>query len=139
MNSFTPMMLVIKIIVMTDNELIARFMGLNITEWKEITQPYYKGECFSADRPNRPWGCGASSKKEVLESLLRASDKYHTSWDWLMPVVEKIAEMGMSGYEDNNIELVEQGGKVAGLQVCMGIERVYQAVVEFIKWYNQQS
>jgi len=44
--------------------------------------------------------------------------RYHDSWDWLMPVVGKIEALGYSVLIHNNT--------------------VYQAVVQFIEWYNQQ-
>jgi hypothetical protein len=43
---------------------------------------------------------------------------YHTSWDWLMPVVHKIKE------SDLDFDVLEIG---------LPIEDVYKAVVEFIK------
>jgi len=50
---------------------------------------------------------------------------YHTSWDWLMPVVDKI---------DNY--LYKNAGKVGYFDECLhsnDLEVRYQAVVEFIK------
>lgn len=60
--------------VKSDNELIAEFMGATPCEIevKSIgTMPGYECEEF----------------KLTVDEL-----EYHTSWDWLMPVVEKIAE-----------------------------------------------
>lgn len=72
--------------------------------------------------------------------------KYHTSWDWLMPVVEKIEKLGfiveilistntmqqcnVYGREDFTELTVEAKSK---------IETVYRAVTEFIQWYNTQK
>ena len=52
---------------------------------------------------------------------------YHMSWDWLMPVVEKI-------------EQVNEGVPEQMLHVNLYSERreVYHAVVEFIKQYNDE-
>ena len=50
---------------------------------------------------------------------------YHTSWDWLMPVVEKI--MWDNDIEDN------QCTNIAEALCDAKIDRVYDAVVEFIK------
>ena len=56
--------------------------------------------------------------------------KYHTSWDWLMPVVQKIEDylsdnVGKVGYFDDGL-------------ISNDIEVRYQAVVEFIKQYNDE-
>jgi len=74
--------------------------------------------------------------------------KYHSSYDWLMPVVEKIEEVDVvasfqieqptiyiwassenSTFEDIEIEIFNK----------TKIEAVHQAVVEFIKWYNTNA
>jgi hypothetical protein len=70
--------------------------------------------------------------------------KYHTSWDWLMPVVEKIEAMGytvvihreatlISAY-DNDLNCI---WKTTKWDQEVKINHVYQAIVQFIQWYNQ--
>ena len=84
---------------MNDNKLIAEFMGLSIKE----------GVCYYTDVDDMfPMGI------EVEEPYL----PYHTSWDWLMPVVEKIG--------DENL-------------LSIDIDRVYDRVVEFIKECNDEQ
>lgn len=76
--------------------------------------------------------------------------RYHESWDWLMPVVEKIESfifdennsynvtIGSTNYciiQDSNgdsVEIIKDNGETK-------LETVYQAVVEFIKWYNKNK
>jgi len=48
--------------------------------------------------------------------------QYHTSWDWLIPVVQKIAE-------DFNVVIYDNDE----------IEKVHKRVVEFIKKYNKNK
>ena len=56
--------------------------------------------------------------------------EYHTSWDWLMPVVEKIKDLGYSQELD----------KIDNVLTCdLRINSLYKAVVEFIKWYNENK
>ena len=72
--------------------------------------------------------------------------KYHTSWDWLMPVVDKIKILVM---EDDSDELYnsEEWDNITHTLVQilfvdslhLEIKSVYQAVVEFIKDYNQNN
>ena len=91
---------------MNDNKLIAEFMGLEIHESKHkyITTYYVTIDGVPTD----------------LQDL-----QYHASWDWLMPVVEKI-------------EQVNEGVPEQMLHVNLYSERreVYNAVVEFIKEKN---
>lgn len=69
---------------------------------------------------------------------------YHTSWDWLMPVVEKINSFPDYGIvffksvchvNDYDTLLFETNvGKDGKL-----IDAIYEAVVQFIKYYTQKE
>jgi len=92
---------------MTDNKLIAEFMG-------------------------------------VKYPMLKGSDlQYHTSWDWLMPVVDKIESLG---YDTELVNRLDDGGiyfciNDSAVKASYGktkIEATYDAVVEFIKTYNDE-
>jgi len=54
--------------------------------------------------------------------------KYHSSWDWLMPVVEKCFQSGNDTHQWDNI--------MDTIFTC-DINIVYAQVVEFIKEYNK--
>lgn len=57
-------------------------------------------------------------------------DRYDTSWDELMPVVERINNTGKAG------------GIKYGLFDALGnadLARAYKEVVGFIKWYNENK
>ena len=70
--------------------------------------------------------------------------QYAYSWDWLMTVVEKISTIDNYVYsvkinycityiETEHLDVIcnEQGNET--------IEATYKAVVEFIKWYNENK
>lgn len=81
--------------------------------------------------------------------------KYHSSWDWLMPVVEKIQNMGFfvsilgdgrlpntkelptnycNIFKDNfNLELIIDGGNIPSKSK---IDSVWQSIIQFIQWYK---
>jgi hypothetical protein len=71
--------------------------------------------------------------------------KYHTSWDWLIPVLEKIESLE---YDTHIILTHQSNNKPPFIPVLLighsksyekdysKIETVWTAVVEFIKWYN---
>ena len=72
---------------------------------------------------------------------------YHTSWDWLMPVVEKIRGLE-EGMLVERIDIMPNDGvaihyshppKMIVVDTSKGVDTLdatYQAVVEFIKTYN---
>lgn len=75
---------------------------------------------------------------------------YDCSWDWLMPVVEKIENMcPLDGYTKNSFVLNIQhfctlfdncfyeNPTIVALGTTK-IESIYKAVVEFIKFYNDK-
>lgn len=66
--------------------------------------------------------------------------KYHTSWDWLMPVVEKIDKL-FDEESDNwmNKILDEDFPRITDLKITTPREYVWDAVIQFIKWYNQNN
>lgn len=91
---------------------------------------------------------GKSKKSKVFFDLnCCANDlKYHSSWDWLMPVVEKI-ELDNSAVVINNNEcmIVHYGKPDESIEKDFSktftsgntkIETTWIAVVEFIKFYN---
>ena len=91
---------------MNDNKLIAEFMGLD--SFKDSLASLHQGK-INVD-------------VDVYEQA-----QYHTSWDWLMPVVDKI-------------EQVNEGVPEQMLHVSLysTIDEVYNSVVEFIKLINTQ-
>jgi hypothetical protein len=97
----------------TNNELIAEFLG-----WK-----YNENlKCWENDR-------SAFTKHSLLFNL---------SWDWLVPVLEKIKSMEHDEiFMSTNPEREIQFASVIGLPIFTPLSIVYLRTVEFIKWYNQ--
>ena len=124
-----------------DNKLIAEFMGLTQTN-------------------TGLWTTGTGNDRRMVAS---SSEHLHydTSWDWLMDVVEKIE--GLSYIKLDKVyvriddktcsiityfdpeKLLRLTGDDKGEDFRVGIsgktkiDATYSAVVEFIKWYNQQK
>lgn len=61
--------------------------------------------------------------------------KFSDSWIWLMPVVHKIESLEDSP-QFMHRETFIQFQKVLSLPIYTPIEKVYKAVIVFIKWYN---
>ena len=111
---------------MENNRLIAEFMGLRTNSYGD----------YNIDKDVMGFDM-------IVCSL--ADTKFHTSWDWLMPVVEKIEE---DDEVDVNILLngtrifkwrtdTDIVNNVAQISFDKKIEHVYNAVVEFIKEHNK--
>lgn len=96
----------------TDNELIASFMGLPLT--KDVKN-------FG----NSDW------HKEPFQKW-----RYNTSWDWLMPVVQKTFD---TEFNDDFEQWQKLNSKIREALLLISIEAVYSSVVDFIKWHNQQK
>lgn len=97
----------------TDNPLIGEFMGQEVTR---------KGRKFKRYLP--PYGyC------KIHPDYM----KYHLSWDWLMPVVEKCLIGEAENSNDTLIKNIYDG------LTEIDIASTHIAVVEYIKWYNRHK
>jgi len=106
---------------MKDNKLIAEFMELPLVPCNIGTENGAVTEGYQHPKVDVP--C-------TTDGL-----QYHSSWDWLMPVVDKIKILVM---EDDSDELYnsEEWDNITHTLVQIEIKSVYQAVVEFIKNQN---
>ena len=95
---------------MKDNKLIAEFMGISID--REFA--YIKDE-----------------GSPLEETMPINQMEYHTSWDWLMPVVGKM----------NKTELWEEYsiGDLSIALVSYDMDYAYGLIVEFIKTHNENK
>lgn len=68
---------------------------------------------------------------------------YNSSWDWLMPVVEKIESLDKKIYAvgilRNSVHIMENGNVVCSDTNDSKIEAIFIAVSDFCEWYNQQN
>jgi hypothetical protein len=105
------------------NRMIAEFMGATITDIKGIQKPIYY----------------PIMGKSVFVNKL----KYHTSWDWLMPVVEKIEQTNdgctLVIIEDERCHIDNQKEFHIDSVGHTKIEAVHNAAVAFIEWYNENE
>lgn len=101
-----------------NNTMIAVFMGL--TPKSKIFGKY----SISLNH--------CTSRHETREETLKGFGslaKFHTSWDWLMPVIKKVLEISSELDElERYHEVVDQ---------IPDINYTHHAVVGFINWYNK--
>lgn len=118
------------------NILIAEFMG-----WKlghpELLELRWSNEWFEG------------RDKKTTKGYLH----FHTDWNWLMQVVEKIESITADGFDnsDNFFNVTIGCGLYCTIQDAYGeileidncketkIKTVYSACVEFIQWFNNKK
>ena len=121
--------------IVENNNLIAEFMGVfdkilstgNIHSWSDA--PFY----YTTE----------DTREKVIKNISKYS-KYSKDWNWLMEVVEKIENYN----EFTNVLFAPRGcaidcyienGFSFSNDCDTKIEAVYNACVEFIKWYNKNN
>ena len=68
--------------------------------------------------------------------------KYHISWDWLMSVVNKISDLGFEfeiRAEETYFKDTSEYEIVASAFNGSVLINTYNAVVQFIEWYNENN
>lgn len=134
------------------NKLIAEFMEL-----VENTKPHERS--FSLKPGYTPSSFTSFVHDNMPDESWYVYPKFHSSWDWLMPVVDKIENLPTSKIierpvlycnRDYNKEIYAAGFKEGfpamdsdyyGNSVIdkTKILAVWQACVNFINWYNENS
>lgn len=115
------------------NKLIAEFMGCyGDTHWSGGESVFRYG--FKDTHITERWH----------ESQFDEMTPYHSSWDWLMPVVEKIEDLGYSVFIQNDVCWIKVGR--AGMKMPLiselgenKISATFAAITQFIQWYNTQT
>lgn len=109
--------------IIEKNKAIAEFMGIMDT----------------------PFGLhdGGSHFKHLLEEHITIIDdplQFHSSWDWLKPVINKIIV-------DNNSKVIEECSRderfyltrVAQMPIYTDISVAHEYVSEYIRWFNNNK
>jgi hypothetical protein len=70
--------------------------------------------------------------------------KYHQNWEWLMPVIDKIESLGSKVQTSTSPRCSRHYCEIrvfgfAHEWADTKIEAAYNAIVKFIKWYNQRE
>ena len=95
------------------NKLIAEFMGGKVVD-----------NIFVCDESTR------TKNERCLHHYNVSQALYHSSWDWLMPVVKKCKETDPISYPYFYFKHALD---------TLRIELVWQAVVNYIEWYNKNK
>lgn len=102
------------------NKLIAEFMGI---------KPRFEGPNVYSYSDAPFFNVREDNPEKVMKAICNYV-KYHSSWDWLMPVVHKCLEIC------NEEMLNEWEASFSDKFFTCAIEPMYNEVIEFIKWHN---
>jgi hypothetical protein len=93
------------------NKLIAGFMGLKpafmLGKYRYSDSPFF----YSSN----------DTEEQTMQDIAKYV-KYHCSWDWLMPVIQKIQDLGYPALDADYTK----------------IDELHANVVDFINWYYEQ-
>ena len=103
--------------ILENNKLIAEFMNLTPEGTKMFDDPMY-----------------------LIDGTV-TNLRYHSSWDWLVQVCNKIInEIDKPDFDSDDVdEFFEYTDTVQDNLMICDLFATYKAVVEFIKWYNEES
>ena len=108
-----------------NNKLIAEFLGLETIR-------------FNKEMYLLKW------KKNLVQQKDDTIFKFDTDWNWLMEAVDKIESKNfsieMNKQEEGDYQCLITKGKDIIFQTFSNtkLKATHNAVVEFIKWYNEQ-
>jgi hypothetical protein len=103
------------------NKLLAEFMGYTYKQRPKNNYFGFEEKCIELGDIN----------------IGMSKVKYHASWDWLIPVLNKIYfSEEYCKYKDFNSCLISDGGININTKYIIN---TWGEVVEFIKWYNQNK
>ena len=112
---------------MKHNKLIAEFMGAKgHPKYNSIEWDIYITGCLDVDSDN----------ENAQHFFTPNQMKYHSSWDWLMPVINKIRSMD-STYEVEEVGKYDWDNEISHYE--FDLDLTYKSVVEYIKEYNNED
>ena len=120
--------------IIEGNRLIAEWLGYEIDPLAEEDEPirYYVDDHIECVADGIDYW--ETFEEDWTSWLYPEQMKFHSSWDWLMPVIDKIeAEY----YNSHMSEWVYD--KCLGVDFCIlrySLQEAYKQVIEFIKWYT---
>ena len=131
------------------NEIIAQYMGIEIEEWKGISQPnnsQYRAKYWHSDY-NYKWAVAYKpSEKELLSTIANIS-KYHSDWNWMADVLQKLLpelkeQQRIAGNMADDVTLGHLEGLIGSIEMALlelSIDKVFSATVNAITELNKMK
>jgi hypothetical protein len=120
------------------NKLIAEFLGYVSKEAPANKEYHHNLASISTTWRDRVIMENPDNFTDYFDLSLA---EYHKSWDWLMPVVEKIEGMGYEFGITTDCSYIHENESTGWLYHSNDngskIENTYNCVLQFIQWYNK--
>ena len=107
---------------MKNNKVIAEFMGI-----EEAYNPNGNDWVLKTTTPD------TNGDTDILESLKDNELQYHSSWDWLMPVVVKLFDDEYNEFDGAD----DLSFRLNDTLLEVNLDSLHSIVVEFINEYNK--
>ena len=106
--------------ILENNKLIIEFMSIG----------FAKGYTSDSRNPGYLFDKKPQYNPDIWATLIYSipNVEYHKSWDWLMPVIEKISKLKLT----ENVYWIA----VCHRHINTPFQIIYDSIIEFIKWYN---
>lgn len=106
------------------NKLIINFMENSVIKWRPKNYHCFEEHYINIDR-----------------NIVRLSEfKFHSSWDSLKPVIDKIIkQIGFKCIDECSREEWHITTNVTRMHIGVSIEEAYIYVIEYINFYNKQK
>ena len=142
--------------IIENNRLIAEFMDFKKVRSSNKIKDYYlpRELWFYVDGINDSKPFDYDTDTELIKECYPEQMRFSTSWDWLMPVVEKIESLDLdkilpsygniilrtySKYYSRFESINSQSLHFPDVYGKTKILSIYNAVVEFIKWFDKNK
>lgn len=111
------------------NTLCAEFLGFKNTTVSDPDFNIYENKT------------GIIIQKKTYTMLETMSMVFHSDWNWIMKIVEKIENSGADLIikAENTILVYDEGEQISTFYHKTKIEAICNACVEFIKWFNNEN
>ncbi len=116
--------------IVESNKLIAEFMGIELFSNNTFTEALLI--CSALDLPVNP----CTHFNNTQETVYLNEFKFNKSWDWLLPVISKIEELGylvtMVGFNC----YIDGDNFAFRSKTYNKLQSAFETIIEFITWYN---
>ena len=131
--------------IITGNKLIAEFIGIKLhgggtSIFDEPSLKYFRKTTYEQDGLCKYCHNNVNHGHNIRCYVLDTDQlKYHTSWDWLMPVYAKIRQVKIEDNHDVSAK-IESVFKYADFAFeTDSILSLWKVIVEYLKWYSSQK